>query len=119
MHELSIAEALVRQAEAVMKKHGARRVTGITVAVGGLSGVDGQALEFAFPIACHDSSVRSATLAVERIRARVRCRLCGRESTPAAPFLACAECGSVEVDVIAGRELLIKSVELEVQDSDG
>jgi hydrogenase nickel incorporation protein HypA/HybF len=115
MHELSIAMALVEQVEQVAREQKAVTVPRITVTVGQLSGVDPDALRGAFSLAAEDTAAAGAELVVDIVEARVRCRVCGRCSTPTAPFLHCVDCRSTEVEVEAGRELLIKSIEVDVE----
>lgn len=114
MHELSIAMALVEQMEKVAHEQKALAVAKVTVTVGALSGVDPEALRGAFPLAAEDTVAAGADLAVEWVEASVRCRACGKSSLPESPFLCCAECGSAEVDIEAGRELYIASIEVDV-----
>jgi hydrogenase nickel incorporation protein HypA/HybF len=111
MHELSIALALVEQAQSL-----AERIACITVSVGELSGVNPEALELAFPVAAENSMAAGARLIIETVAARARCRACGRESSPGFPFPACGHCGSPDLEISAGQELLIKTLELEIPD---
>ncbi len=117
MHELSIALALVEQAEEIAAREGARRLASITVTVGSLSGVNPEALELAFPDAAENTIAQDAQLIIETVEARARCRGCGRESSPGFPFPVCEHCGSGDLEISAGQELLIKALELEVPDS--
>ena len=110
MHELSIADAIV--AIACEQARG-RRVRSIEVKVGGLRQVVPDALEFAFQLVAEGTSTEGATLEVEHVAPRVRCARCVVESVVASFPLACAECGSFDVDVVAGDELLVDSLELE------
>ena len=115
MHELSIAQALIDQVGAAAKAQGARRVVSIRVVIGTLSGVDPESLRMAFPLAAEDTLLADATLDVELVAASVRCAACGGVSTPEAPFIYCAACGSREVQIEAGRELFIRSAEIETE----
>ena len=115
MHELSIAMALVEEMEKVAREQKARTVPRITLIVGVLSGVDPEALKGAFPLAAEDTIASGAELVVERVEARVRCRDCGALSKPEAPFLYCADCRGLNVEVEAGRELYIKSMDIDVE----
>ena len=112
MHEMSIAQAIVEQAEAVMRKEGAARVPGVTVSVGRLSGVDRGALEFAFPFVAKHTPAEGASLVVEEVPAELTCRACQAVTSPDTPFLACERCGSMDVELSHGRELQLKSVEI-------
>lgn len=117
MHELSIAQALVEQVEAAAKKEHALRVVRVVIAVGALSGVDSESLRTLFPLVTEGTVASDAELIVEHVAARVKCRACGHEAqTDAEFFIGCATCGSREVELSAGRELNIKTVELEIDE---
>jgi hydrogenase nickel incorporation protein HypA/HybF len=113
MHELSVAMAIVEQAEEVRQREKAVRISQITVAVGDLSGVDREALEMAFSLAAEGTAAAGAKLTLERVEAHVRCAACGEQTAVSIPFLTCKKCGSVNVEIVAGRELLLKTLELE------
>lgn len=114
MHELSIAQALVEQVERVVLAEAAVRANRVSIAVGVLSGVEPEALQGSFPLVAEGTVAEGAELVIEKIAARVRCLACGNDAETNGFFIACAVCGSREVEVTAGRELHIQSVELEV-----
>ena len=126
MHELSIAEALVRQVHEIATREGAIRVTRVTVRVGPLSGVLPQALAFAFPMAAEGSLAEHAELLVEAPRLLLTCRACGASGPADDPFPVCAACGSVDVQlgtdadapdaegaVGDARELRLRTIDIE------
>lgn len=113
MHELSIATALIEQVERVLDaQEGDRRATEIRVRVGTLSGADEDALRMAFPVAAEGTRADGATLAIETVPATVHCRSCKTDTSPEFPFFVCEICGSDNVDIICGRELLLQSIEM-------
>ena len=114
MHELSIAQALIGQVETVAAREEANAVTRVAVVVGGLSGVNPEALRMAFPIAAEDTIAGGAVLDIETVPAILTCKGCGKESQPEFAFMICEHCGSSDVENSGGRELLLKSVELNV-----
>lgn len=116
MHELSIAQALIEQVEEAAVKEHARRVVRVVIAVGALSGVEAESLRALFPLVAEGTFSAGAELSVEAIAARVRCRGCGHESLTEDYFIGCATCHSQDVELIAGRELNIQSIELEVDE---
>ena len=110
MHELSIADAIVT----IARDHAqGRRVTNVDVKIGYLRQVVPDALAFAFELVTAGTNVDGAGLRIERVPARVTCRACGAESDATDFPLACAGCADVDVDVVAGDELLVESIELE------
>ena len=110
MHELSIAEAIVGVAE----RHAAgRAVYAVDVRVGHLRQVVPGALEFAFELTARGTCVDGAELRIEQVPAAGHCRACGAESVLQDFPLTCAACGGLDVEVTAGEELLVDSLELE------
>ncbi len=110
MHELSIADAIV----SIAQDHAAgRRVHGVDVKVGRLRQVVPDALEFAFELVASGTNVEGARLNVEHIPVRVLCARCRSESDRDGFPLTCAHCGNVDVQVVAGDELLVEALELE------
>jgi len=104
----------MEQLEKVVAENGAKRIAGITLSVGTLSGVDPDALEMAFPFAAESTVAQDARLTFETVPAGAFCKDCSLAYQPEFPFFACEKCGSGNVEITGGRELLIKSVELEI-----
>ena len=109
MHELAIADSIVRIAE---RHANGRAVAAVHVRVGALRQVVPSALSFAFELVAQGTPVEGAALELDEVPASVECRVCGAESELAAFPFACAACGSVDVDVISGEELLVESIEV-------
>jgi hydrogenase nickel incorporation protein HypA/HybF len=113
MHELSIAQSVIEQVEETARNEKATRVLTVTLSIGTLSGVEREALEFVFPMAAEGTLADGAALRVETIQAKLKCRACQTEADARIPLLTCAQCGSGDVEISGGRDLFIKSVELE------
>ena len=110
MHELSIAEAVV----AIVDRHaGERTVRRVELKVGHLRQVVPDALTFAFQLLTDGTRHEGAELAIEEVPARGRCRACGAETTMSWFPLQCAECGGLDVELLAGEELLVDALELD------
>jgi hydrogenase nickel incorporation protein HypA/HybF len=114
VHELSIASAIA----AIARDHArGRRITAVETRIGMLRQVVPDALAFAFVLVAEGTELEGAELVVEHVPVSVVCRGCGVESQGAAFPLRCSSCGSVDVDVTAGNELLVESLELEEEPS--
>jgi hydrogenase nickel incorporation protein HypA/HybF len=110
MHELSIAQSIV----AVAERHAAgRTVTAVEVKVGHIRQVVPSALEFAFELSTKETCLEGAALRIEEVPAAGRCRACRAESVFEQFPLACSACGGLDVEITAGEELLLDSLELE------
>jgi hydrogenase nickel incorporation protein HypA/HybF len=110
MHELAIAESIVRIACAHAED---RRVTKVELKVGHLRQVVPSALRFAFALVAEGTAVAGAELAIEEVPAAGRCRACGSTSVFASFPLQCARCSGLDLELIAGEELLVDALELE------
>ena len=108
MHELSIAESVV---ETVLDRTGNRPVSTVWLQVGQLSGVVPDALFFCFDLATEGTALQGAVLQIDTPPGRAHCRDCQSDFVLPDLILLC-DCGSAAVDVVAGRELYVLSVEL-------
>jgi hydrogenase nickel incorporation protein HypA/HybF len=110
MHELSIADAVVQ----IVERHAAgRRVTKVELRVGHLRQVVAPALEFAFELVARDTVVEGAELALTEVPAAVACLNCGHEGVHVQFPAVCERCGSLDVEIRGGDELLVEALELE------
>ena len=110
MHELSIAESVVQ----IASRHArGRPVAAVELRVGHLRQVVPSALEFAFELVAQGTALEGAELRMEEVAAAGRCRTCGSETTLPDFPLTCRVCGSLDVEVTAGEELSVETLELE------
>lgn len=110
MHELSIAESVVRIAS---RQADGRRVTKVRMKVGHLRQVVPSALAFGFELLAEGTPVEGAELEMEQVPAEGTCRVCGTESRLDSFPLQCLGCGGFDLEVLRGEELLVESLELE------
>lgn len=111
MHELSIAQAIVDEVVAVAARQHSGTVAVVNVDVGALSGVEPDALDMVFPFASGGTPIAGASLKIRRVPARVQCNSCRKKVRPEFPFLVCPACGSDNVQVLSGRDMVIRSIE--------
>jgi hydrogenase nickel incorporation protein HypA/HybF len=110
MHELSIASAVVNTAE---RHADGRPVSVVRVSVGRLRQVVPDSLRFSFEIVSRDTVCAGARLELEEIEVRLRCAACTREWEPEIPAFRCPRCGSADVTIEAGGELVVEEIEVE------
>ena len=108
MHELAISQSVV---DAVLARTGDARVTVVRLDVGRLSGVVPDALRFCFDLVADGTPLAGAELRIAEPPGRARCTTCGADFGLDQPILLCP-CGSADVQVTAGRDLLVRSVEV-------
>jgi len=113
MHELSVTQSLLSLVLEHAGRAGAARVTRIDIRVGALTGLVDESIQFYFDFISRDTPAAGARLAFTHVAARLRCRACGVEFQPQERDWHCPECGAVAGEVVAGRELLVQSIEVE------
>ncbi len=112
MHELSIALSMIEQIEAAAAKHPGA-VRSAQVRVGVLSGVDCEALRFAWEIARAGTPLERTALEIESVPLRVRCPVCGKTHSAEIHSILCPHCVTPEQDILEGRELQLASLEID------
>jgi hydrogenase nickel incorporation protein HypA/HybF len=105
---MALTQSLV---DAVCEHAAGRRVHSIRLEVGALCAVVPDSMQFCFGLATEGTVAAGARLDLDVRPGSARCRTCGQEFELADPILLCP-CGSADVDVLAGRELKLMSMEV-------
>jgi len=108
MHELGITQSIV---EICAERAAGARVTRVTLEIGRLTAVMPDAIRFCFDVCTDGTALGGAVLQIIDIPGRGRCRSCLREMEMN-DFLASCECGSIDIECIAGEALRIKNMEV-------
>jgi hydrogenase nickel incorporation protein HypA/HybF len=117
MHELSIVMGLCDQLQHLVRQQGAHRVHSLLIEVGALSNVVPDLLEQAFEaLRSEVQIVERAELEIRALPLRIRCLDCGEETEPEQFRFVCPECRSFSVETLQGEELLLRRVELEIDE---
>jgi hydrogenase nickel incorporation protein HypA/HybF len=111
MHELAITQSVV---DMVRDRTADRRVSTVRLQVGRLSGVVPDAMHFCYELVTAGTPLAGSTLEIEQTPGRASCRTCGNDVELADLILLCP-CGSADVELTAGKELRVLSVQLEAQ----
>jgi len=92
--------------------HGAARVERVTLRVGAISGVEPEALRFAFEALSPGTVAEGAQLDIDLVPARAHCAECDKDFTIESGFLfECPVCRAFSGDVRSGRELDLARLE--------
>jgi hydrogenase nickel incorporation protein HypA/HybF len=105
---MAITQSVV---DAVCEHAAGRRVHSVRLRVGALCGVVPDSMEFCFGLATEGTVADGARLDLDVQQGSARCRSCGAEFVLPDLILLCP-CGSADVEVLAGRELRILSMEV-------
>jgi hydrogenase nickel incorporation protein HypA/HybF len=114
MHELSIVEAIIDQVGQELNRTGhAGRVLRLELSIGRLSGVHGESLRFAFGLLAPGSRVENAELVIREPKAVCQCHACQARQEIEDLVVECPQCGSSQITIEGGREMLLQSIEIE------
>jgi hydrogenase nickel incorporation protein HypA/HybF len=118
MHELSIAEELVRVIREELRAHPNTRLKSALVRVGTLRLIEPMTLECCFKAAAWDAPLMGARLRIEQVEASARCRKCDLEFPVEHNWFECPRCGETGSELLHGNELELVSLEIEEEMAD-
>lgn len=112
MHEMSIALSILDIVAEQARAHGATVIRTVHADVGALAGVEIEALGFCFEVARKGTPADGAELVIREIPGRGRCRACATEVPMDFLVAVCPACDGT-VEIVAGRELRVRSLDVD------
>ena len=103
-----MCEAIARK---VVDRADGRRVLTVTIRVGHLRQVVPDAMAFSWEMLTAATQLEGARLEIEHVPATVACNDCAFVTKLDVPVFACATCGSRDVALRSGDELMLVSLE--------
>ena len=116
MHELGIITGVVQSAEVEAAKNGASKVIAVVLAVGEMTEAFEDSLRFSYEILCPGTMLEGSTLEIVNVPPKSICLDCNNEFVHERYERMCSKCSSTHTKLIEGRDIFIKSIE--VEDSD-
>ncbi len=118
MHEMGIISGVLDAVNASAADAGAERVLAVNLRVGRMTEAIEDALHFAFEALSEGTLSEGAELVIQMVEPRSLCLACGNEFDHDRFHRICPACGSYETSLVAGRELEIASIEVDLPDDD-
>jgi hydrogenase nickel incorporation protein HypA/HybF len=113
MHELSIVLSIIGEIGVESETRGLHDIEVVHLKVGVFSGVDRDALLFAWELACEGTPLEHSRLDIETVPLVVHCAVCRKDRTPPSLYqLCCPVCEMPSDTIVAGRELEVVSLEV-------
>jgi hydrogenase nickel incorporation protein HypA/HybF len=116
MHEFSLASALVDQLLRISAAHAGGRITEVEVACGVMQQVEPEALRLAFAAVTADTPAAGARLVLTEEQLVAECRQCSVRYDASIDDLRCPKCGVAYCAILAGRDVILRSITLEEPD---
>jgi hydrogenase nickel incorporation protein HypA/HybF len=114
MHELSIVASLFEIMEEKAQEKGSAKIISVKLQVGKLSGVVPEFLITAFDMYKKDTIAKNAKLEIQDVPLKIQCKTCHKTITKDDFSFICPHCGSQDLKTLAGTELIIEKMELEL-----
>ena len=112
MHEMSLCESIVQILEDNAKSQGFDTVKVVWLEIGGLSGVELDAMRFSFEAVTRGTLAEHARLEIIELPGQAWCLQCGKTVPVSRRFDACPDCASYQLQVTGGEEMKIKELEV-------
>jgi len=126
MHETVIAKSIVETVLREAEKHNAAGVESVEIVIGDLTFLGIEQIKFWVNTNLEDTIAQGAKLIFKREKGALKCNECGYEGDlqinedPAyhfhLPLFACPVCRSSAIEIIRGKESIIKSIKLLKED---
>lgn len=113
MHEMSIVVSIVDIAEDEAKKNNANKISKIELDIGTVSGIELDALNFAFDSIKEETMLKNAEIKINIIKAKSKCEDCNYEFKTEDVYTLCPKCNSYKTNISEGKEMRVKSISID------
>jgi len=113
MHEMAIMAGMLGIIQEEARAKGFRRVRKVGMAVGRFSGVEPDALRFAFDVTVAGSAAEGAELELEAADGLAQCRSCGGEFPATSYTLLCPACLRPDLRLVGGRDVRVAFLDVD------
>mgnify|MGYP000406164265 CR=1 FL=1 len=111
MHETAIVQDMFRIIDEVAEKEQLQRIDKVHFSIGQMMQIVPDLFRFAFDSAKENTIAAEATVEIEFLPVKMKCNTCNYEFEVADNTFYCPSCEGSDLDLIQGKELLIKSIE--------
>ena len=109
-------QSVLTTVETSAREAGAARVTEIRLTIGEMREVIPDSMDFAFEALSPNTLTENAILTMTLIKPRSRCTQCAHEFEHDRFRRGCPKCDSLATELLAGKELYIDAIEVEMSE---
>jgi len=113
MHEFSITQNILSIALEQAEAAKANKIVNINLTIGELTGIVDECVQFYFDLLSRDTIAAEASLSFNLIPTKLRCRNCTTTFSPDNLDWACPSCREQKIEIVAGRECSVISIEVD------
>lgn len=123
MHELSMAQGIINAVLETAESNNATEVNEVTIEIGRLAMVNPEQLQFILGVLVENTIVEDAEIIIEEIPVEMDCLECEfhgeaiiDDKDHYAPLVTCPKCDSPRIDILNGRDIVVKNIVIEKPD---
>ncbi|AEG17484.1 hydrogenase maturation nickel metallochaperone HypA [Methanobacterium paludis] len=123
MHELSMADAMVKTVLDVAEKNNATEIIEVTIEVGKLTMLNPEQLKFLLDVLVENTLLEGSKINIEEVSVEIKCNACDyvgsanmEGSDHYLAIIKCPKCSGRDVEITAGRECNVKKIRIEQDD---
>ena len=116
LHEMSIVGEIFSIINENIQKYNLKKVSRVVIAVGEMTCVNDDALQFAFQVFAENTIAENAELIINKVEAKVKCNNCGQLFNITYTDKQCPVCNTYSDNLQNGYELILDKVEGEVDE---
>lgn len=113
MHEMAIAESIVDIALQTLHDNHGTVIHSVQLDLGVMSGVEPDALLFCFDAVTQNTPAQGATLDIQLLPVTAQCIDCDNTFSVENYDFTCPHCGSRLLNTLTGRELQVRSIDID------
>lgn len=123
MHELSMADAIIKTTLEAAEKNQAEKIIEVTIEIGKLTMLNPEQLRFLLDVLVEDTLLQGSEIIIEEIPVEIECKSCDYKGSTDMDdsdhyllIVKCPECGERDLVITAGRECNVKNIRIEKSD---
>jgi len=113
MHEMSIAQSILKLAQQEVMKAEAKIIKEIELEIGELAGIEYESLDFALNTMTRNTAFEDTKILILKPKGKAQCTDCKHLFEIKSFVSNCPNCKSYNTIVISGKELRVKSLLIE------
>ncbi|MDR2966929.1 MAG: hydrogenase maturation nickel metallochaperone HypA [Methanobacteriaceae archaeon] len=123
MHELSMADGILKAVLENAQKNEVTEVLEVTIQIGKMALLNPKQVKFMLGVLSEDTIANKAKFIIEEIPIEIQCLECGFEGKVDvddldhyAPMVECPKCENKRISIINGKDCTVKSIVVEKDD---
>jgi len=113
MHELSIAQSIIQIVENSLPNKNENKVNSVHLLIGKLSGIEIDALQFAYSVLKNNTFLNNSELKIEITNGQAKCLTCNTSFEMNKYGIPCPECGGYVIEILQGKEMKVLKINID------